>query len=193
MPENFFALRERICGLPHSSVEPFASPATVAGKCWHNANYIISRFGGSLAYGWALASTGPVPVSGCTLPPLYSRWINHVVWRDKNERLWEVTPHPDLFGSGAIARAAVFVADELARFDAASESACCTLPAVYIATRPEGEWTADCLNAAERCPLELQNFWLDRALYSVRQAGFKPTKWSIQRMEDKITDAWILA
>jgi hypothetical protein len=193
MPQNFFALRERICAMPHLSVQPFAVPVTVAGKCWHNATYVINRFGGSLAYGWALSSTGPVPVSGSKLPALYGRWINHVVWRDPSDRLWEVTPHADFFGSGITARAAIFVVDEYARFDTASEASCCPLPAVYIAMRPEGEWTADCLNAAERCPVELQAYWLDRALYSVRQAGFTPTNWRVDRMHDKINDAWILA
>lgn len=193
MLENFFTLRDRICTRTRVLAQPYPTTYAVAGKCWHNVNEIVRREGGSIAWGWALADTGPVPVSGCKLPSLYSRWINHVVWRDRDDTLWEVTPHPDLFGSGQQWGPAMFVADDLAAFEAATPERCTPLPAVYIALRPEGEWAADCLSQAERAPLSLQDEWLNRALRATQAAGFSPLHWRVERLQNRISDAWIMA
>jgi hypothetical protein len=193
MYDDFLALRARVSSLPHQTVQPRPHSAAIAGKCWHNTKMAVDLFGGSMQYGWAIANLGPVPVSGCKLPSLYSRWVNHIVWRDTEHVLWEVTPHTDVVHSGHSWRPTVFVADDAAQFEFASQEGCCPLPAIYIAVRPEGEWTADCLCQAERAPLNVQDQWLNRALLSTHFAGFSPVKWEVRRMYDKISDAWLFA
>src|SRR3954464_13521359 len=64
------------------------------GKCYNNVNEMVKRRGGEMAYGWALTDFGPHRCNGLgDPPPLYRRWLNHVVWRDTSGQLWEVTPN----------------------------------------------------------------------------------------------------
>jgi hypothetical protein len=190
---DFLSLRMRICASPRVSVSPHELQAAVHGKCWHNVGYAIAQFGGAYAYGWALNSVGPIALSGNQLPSLYSRWINHVVWRDQQNQLWEVTPHTDIMKAEQSWGTTIFVVDDNARFEVASQDACIPQPAVYIALRPEGEWTADCLSLAERAPRELQDGWLDRALHSIRRVGFSLANWRVERLNDRINDACLFA
>ena len=126
-------------------------------------------------------------------PPLYYRWVNHVVWRDRNGLLWEGTPIRDEIDRTTSWLPTTFVADENAEFVIASEEFCCPLPAVYVAARPEGEWTADCLCQLEQAGRSVQDLWLDRALFSLRQAGFEPTSRRVKRVGDILRNVWIYA
>lgn len=194
MSDDFLSLRIRISNAPRIALQPLPSPGAEPGRCYENVQRAIAKSGGSLQFGWAQADLGPIPVSGCQLPSLYSRWVNHAVWRDNANMLWEVTPNADLFRSGMAWRPTPFVADEAAKFEPSMVSDNYLLPSIYIAVRPEGEWTADCLCQAERAaPLDVQNLWLNRALFSLRQAGFAPLRWQVERLQNKICDAWLFA
>src|SRR5262245_23284387 len=61
-----------------------------SGKCYNNVQEMIHHHGGDFCYGWALTDFGPHRASGARMPPpLYRRWLNHVVWQDAGRRLWE--------------------------------------------------------------------------------------------------------
>jgi hypothetical protein len=193
MGGEFLSLRNRICTAPRESVPHLVLEGAVIGKCWHNASRVVTERGGSLVYGWALSGIGPLAMSGSVLLSLYSRWINHIVWADGDGKLWEVTPHSNAVGQDAVHNPTIFVRDDEARFIDASNERCSPRAAVYVAMRPEGEWTADCLCLAERVNGGEQDLWLDRALHSIRQGGFVPATWRVERMHDKIADAWLFA
>ena len=193
MCNDFLSLRQRICTASRLSISPFPLEGAISGKCWHNARLAVSLRGGSIALGWALSSAGPIAVSGKHLPLLYHRWINHVVWRDESQQLWEVTPHTRFPSGDEFWGPATFVEDARAEFVAATDEQCQPQPAVYFAACPEGEWTADCLCNAERAPLEAQDYWLNRAVWSVQRAGIASACWRVERMHDKIANAWITA
>jgi len=193
MRSDFLSLRVRICAAAQLSVFPFRLDGALSGKCWHNANLAIALHGGTMGLGWALSGVGPVGNSGERLPALYSRWVNHIVWRDENQQLWEVTPHLNFPTNEEFWGPVTFVEDAQAEFVVASMEECRPQPAVYFAACPEGEWTADCLCHAERAPFESQKYWLDRAAYSVQRAGMANASWRVERTNDKINDAWIFA
>src|SRR5205085_3422999 len=73
-------------------VPPFRWEGGRVGKCYNNIQEIVRRHGGGPVYGWALADFGPFRTNGSYPPPLYRRWLNHVVWRDRQRRMWEVSP-----------------------------------------------------------------------------------------------------
>ena len=132
-------------------------------------------------------------LAGPQRPPLYSRWVNHIVWRDTNGKLWEVTPHFELPSHREFWEPTVFIRDDESPFEVATDENCCPRPAIYAAVRVAGEWTADCLCQAERAPRETQDLWLDRALFSIRLAGFEASEWRVERVGDRISDAWLIA
>jgi len=174
-------------------VLPFEWQGAAGRTCWHHVRRVIEARGGDFAYGWALASFGPTILTDRQVPPLYSRWVNHVVWRDALDRLWEVTPVRDEFDCTRRWMPTTFIADAEARFEIATDETCCPQPAVYVAVRPEGECTADCLCEAERASPELQDLWLDRALDSIRETGLQPTNWRVKRVGQRLRDIWIVA
>src|SRR5262245_11077288 len=74
-------------------VRPLAWDDALTGKCYRNVRAMIDRHGGEAVFGWALTDYGPHRAFGGSEPPLYRRWLNHVVWRDPQGKLWEVTPN----------------------------------------------------------------------------------------------------
>ena len=193
MCEDFLAARIRLATSAAIVVEPFDECGSAGRTCWHHVRRVVETLGGEFAYGWALASVGPAVQSGSQFLPLYSRWVNHVLWCDPNGSLWEVTPVRDEVTSAATWMPTTFVPDNEAHFEIASDENCCPRPSVYFALRPEGEWTADCLCQAERASREAQDYWVARALHAIRKAGLVPTNWRLKRAGDKLRDIWIMA
>lgn len=186
-------MRVRLATSAAIAAEPFKLSQAVPSKCWQNVTKAIESNGGTHAYGWAFSGLGPSPACG-QIRPLYFRWCNHILWRDKNERLWEVTPSGKAFDIAKVELGATnFISDDEAQFEFVSAEVCCPQPAIYIAARPEGEWTADCLCQAERATNDAQDQWVARALYSIKQAGLMPTNWRVKRVGDKLRDIWIMA
>jgi hypothetical protein len=192
MCRDFLSMRVRLATSTAITAEPFESVHAAPGKCWQNVKQLIESRGGTFAYGWAFSGLGPIVLSGPQIPPLYSRWCNHVIWRDKDSRLWEVTPSGDPVDFKVALGATNFILDDEAQFEFISDDTYCPQPAVYIAARPEGEWISDCLCQAERAMGEAQNYWLARTLYSLKQVGFVPTNWRLNRIGDKLRDIWII-
>src|SRR5262245_30282427 len=74
------------------TVPPYPWEGAKVGKCYNNVKELIRLHGGDYCYGWALTDFGPHRCLGLREPPaLYRRWLNHVVWRDANGMLWEVS------------------------------------------------------------------------------------------------------
>jgi hypothetical protein len=193
MCDDFLSLRMKFVTSAVQVVQPFEWPGGVPSHCWNNVSKIVGQLGGSFAYGWALGYCGPSASSGRSIAPVYSRWVNHILWRDRNGQLWEVTPNRNLLDCEKFTwRSTYFLPDDKAQFEIASEETCCPNPAVYVALRPEGEWTADCLCQAERARRDAQDDWLNRALGSLQQAGFKPLDWKVERAGNMITNVWLL-
>src|SRR5262245_23338125 len=190
---DFLALRTRLASADALEVPPFAWHGADAGKCWQNVRTLVASLGGKFSYGWALGSAGPTVRATPQRMPLYYRWVNHVVWCDSNGQLWEVTPIRDEIDGNISWRPTDFVVDDQATFEFVSDEVCCPQPAIYVAVKPEGEWTADCLCHVERAAREVQEDWLERALYSIRQAGLEPESWRVKRVGDILRDVWIFA
>src|SRR5690349_6848485 len=125
MCPDFLSLRVRLGTSAAISAEVFASPSSAPGKCWQNVKQLIDLHGGTFVYGWAFAGLGPIAAFG-EVQPLYSRWCNHVLWRDKNDRLWEVTPSGDPVNVARVAFGpTIFILDDQATFEVATEGVCC--------------------------------------------------------------------
>jgi hypothetical protein len=193
MCDDFLSVRMKFTTPAVRLVAPFEWPGAVPSNCWNNVTEIVAQLGGSFAFGWALSYTGPCSSSGRKIAPLYSRWVNHVLWQDSNGLLWEITPHRTLSETEKFTWASTyFLPDEEARFKLATAETCEPQPSMYVALRPEGEWTADCLCHAERAPREMQECWLNRALSSLTQAGFVPVHCNVERAGDIITNVWLM-
>jgi hypothetical protein len=187
-------MRLRLATSAKIVVEPFIACGSAGSTCWHHVQQVIERLGGDFAYGWALANVGPTAPPGEQLTPLYSRWVNHVLWREPKGLLWEVTPVRDEVNCGLSWMPTVFIPDDDACFEIATDDICCPQPAVYVASSPEGEWASDCLCQAERASTrEAQDQWVARSLYALNQAGYMATSWRVKRVGDKLRDIWIMA
>jgi hypothetical protein len=188
MCDDFLSLRAKFASAGFGMVAAFEWPGAAPSNCWGNVKQIVAQFGGSFAYGWAFDFYGPWTQTGRQIAPLYSRWVNHVVWRDSNGVLWEVTPHRNLFDPKDWTWASTcFLPDDEAQFTIVSDEIGKPQPSLYIALQREGEWTADCLSLAERAPRAMQDGWLARALYSLKVAGLVPTDSQVERDRDTIT------
>src|SRR5689334_689762 len=95
MDRDFLSRRVRIASAEALTIHPIDSFNAAPGKCLENVKHLIAAFGGAAIYGWAFSGLEPISVSGTAMPPLYSRWCNHVIWQDNLGRLWEVTPSGD--------------------------------------------------------------------------------------------------
>jgi hypothetical protein len=194
MCRDFLSMRVRLATSAKIVVRPFTACGTVGGTCWHHVRKVIERLGGDFAYGWALSNLGPIAATSQELAPLYSRWVNHVLWREPTGLLWEVTPIRDEVTCAVRWMPTVFIPDEDACFENATDDICCPQPAVYVASSPEGEWASDCLCQAERANTrEAQDQWVARAIYAIKQAGYSATSWRVKRVGNNLRDIWIAA
>ena len=135
------------------------------GKCLKNVQEMIRQYGGRLCYGWALTDFGPHRASGSREPPpLYRRWLNHVVWCDAEGQLWEVSPNAVIDNhTETHFRDTEFEPDPEATFEIISDEQWFTRPSRYIAERPEGAIVAELLDRAQHSPKAQLNYWLSRA------------------------------
>jgi hypothetical protein len=189
---DYLSARVRLAASVAIVAEPFGSAGAVPGKCWHNVNQLIQSFGGTLVYGWGLGKPGPISMSCTQRPPLYARWVNHALWRDESGQLWEATPVSAELDHAITWEPTHFILDDDARFEIATDDICCPRAAVYVAVQPQGEWSADCLCQAERATRDSQDAWIERAVYSLRQAGLQPVSWRARRVGDKLRDISIV-
>jgi hypothetical protein len=193
MSADFIAARMKLAAAAVMVIEPLDVCDIPGGSCWHHVREVVGTLGGTFVYGWALGSPGPVNSSTTFVVPLYNRWVNHVLWRDSNGVLWEVTPFRNEIGRDTVWTPTHFIPDDDAQFEITSDEVCCPQPAVYVAVRPAGERAADCLCHAERAPREMQDHWVAQAMQSIEQAGFVAENWRLKRVGDMLRDILIVA
>jgi hypothetical protein len=176
--------------------QPLVWDGATPGKCLRNVQVLIERYGGEAVYGWALTDFGPHRALGGTQPPpLYRRWLNHVVWRDAQGKLWEATPSA-VIGSKSELRylATEILIDPEATFEYISEDEWYTRPTRYIPLRQEGILVTDLLTHAQYATDEkARNYWLREALAALTTAGFKPREWKVETVGERTGSIWLIA
>ena len=164
------------------------------GKCLTNVREMVLREGGEAVYGWALEH-GPLRQQGWYPPPLYCRWLHHVVWRDPAGTLWEVSPHIRFESDEGICFLPTqFYEDSQATFEADSQDDWCSLPCKYLALRPEGEQVAANLNLGQAAKTDAdRNHCIREALEGLRAAGFIPREWKVETVGQRTGTIWLIA
>jgi hypothetical protein len=164
------------------------------GKCLTNVQEMIRRHGGEAVCGWAI-EYGPLRFQAWYPPPLYSRWLHHVVWRDPAGELWEVSPHLTLGDmQGLRFLPTQFLVDEAAKFDVQSEDDWNSHPCRYVALRPEGEEVAKRLNRAQAAVTDdARTHWIKEALIGLATAGFVPREWKVETIGQRTGTIWLFA
>src|SRR5437868_6617785 len=176
--------------------QPLVWEGATAGKCFRNVQAMIDRHGGEAVYGWALTDLGPHRMLGETLPPpLYRRWLNHVVWRDAAEKLWEVTPNAVIGSKTELRFAATeLLIDPEATFEFISDDEWYTRPTRYIPLRQEGVLVTDLLTHAQYATDEqARMYWLREALAALPTAGFRPREWKVETIGERTGSIWLIA
>jgi hypothetical protein len=164
------------------------------GKCYLNVQEVIRRAGGAAVYGWALTDFGPHQLHGMKLPPLYRRWLNHVVWRDAHGQLWEVSPNAVIDNHDETQFVATeFLPDSEATFEFISEDEWYTRPTRYIPQRPEGALVTELLNRAQLASGNERNHLLGQALAALQLAGFRPREWKVECIGPRTGSIWLIA
>lgn len=179
----------RVVGVP-----PRPWSAARIGKCLLNVQEMIRQLGGEAACGWAI-DYGPLRLQGWYPPPLYSRWLNHVVWRDPQGALWEVTPHLNLSDmQSALFQSTQFFVDPAATFDIQSEEDWNARPCRYVALRSEGEEVVRRLNRAQAAiTSDVRTHWITEALAALTPAGFTPREWKVETVGHRTGTIWLVA
>jgi len=176
--------------------QPLVWEGANPGKCFRNVQAMIDRHGGEPVYGWALTDFGPHrALGGTNPPPLYRRWLNHVVWRDGQGKLWEVTPN-SVIGDKAELRflPTELLVDAEATFEFVSDHEWYTRPTRYIPLRQEGAVVTDLLTHAQYATDEqARNYWLREALASLQTAGFRPREWKVETIGERTGSIWLIA
>jgi hypothetical protein len=165
------------------------------GKCYSNVQSIIRQAGGEAVYGWALTDFGPHRITGGNQAPLYRRWLNHVVWRDAQGQLWEVSPNAVVgdFSQQHFA-ATEFLIEQEATFDVRSEEEWLTRPTRYLPLRPEGVRVTEMLTRAQHATdSPSRNYWLNEALASLQLVGFRPREWKVETIGNRTGSIWLIA
>lgn len=174
-------------------VPPAPWAAGKAGHCHDNVLEMMQRHGGEAVYGWALAEFGPLTDRGWRAPPLYRRWVNHVVWRDTLGRLWEVSP-----------RATVENHEEAGFQDTEFLPHSSAMPGQkalqdwfrtgtrYVPVRQEGTEAAKHLTLAQAAGShEEMVLAINNAVSAIGKAGFQPTKVVVQNIAGNTSSIWI--
>ena len=172
------------------TVPAFPEANGVPRKCHQNVAAVVNSLKGEFAFGWALSHIGPLLLSGEQKPPLYSRWVNHVVWRDPAGRLWEVTPHYEPENQARTTwRPTTFVPDDEAVFAGTSPRL-----AQYAAVRPEGEMVAHLLNLAQQSDGDQGRLHLLRmALAAIEPYGFRPKRCRVESIGSRTSSILLFA
>jgi hypothetical protein len=129
-------------------------------------------------------------LSGEQKSPLYSRWVNHVVWRDPAGSLWEVTPQYEPENQARTAwRPTTFIPDDEAVFAGTSPRL-----AKYAAVRPEGEMVAHLLNLAQQADGDQGRLHLLRmALAAIEPHGFRPKRCRVESIGSRTSSILLFA
>ena len=177
------------------SVPSMAVGGGKPGQCYFNVMEMISRHGGEPVFGWALCESGPSHTKNAYPPPLYQRWVNHVVWRDAAGLLWDVSPkvaaeNPDhLFFSPTD-----FLIDPSANFEHASAKERPRIHFRFVPVRHEGEEVTQFLTLAQSAKTQDEMLkWIQKAIRSVAMSGFQPRKAVIQSVNGETRNIWIYA
>lgn len=176
-------------------VPPAPWEGAKVGKCWNNVQAMIARHGGDAMYGWALTDFGPHRAFGGSEPPLYRRWLNHVVWRDPQGRLWEVTPNAVIDNHAERQFVTTeFLPDPDATFEFLAAEEWFTRPTRYVPLRPEGVLVTDLLTQAQHAVGDkARNYWLREALAALQLAGFRPREWKVETIGQRTGSIWLIA
>jgi hypothetical protein len=155
---------------------------------------MVRRHGGEICYGWALADFGPHRLSQAhEPPPLYRRSVNHVVWRNPQGELFEVTPGKFIIDQTK----AQFIATDFLPYPRTTTDVVSQYwfgqRSRYVALRQEGERVAELLNYAQTTSREDLPHCLKRALDALRDAGFQPHDWKVEAFGDRIGSIWLIA
>jgi len=165
------------------------------GKCFNNVQEMIRRLGGDFCYGWALTDLGPHRAGGGRQPPpLYRRWLNHVVWRDVIGQLWEVTPNAVIDNHSRTEFVTTeFIPDSQATFEHHSHQEWFTRPSQYIELRPEGIPVVNLLTRAQNATGDERTYLLQQALVALKAAGFQPREWKVELIGPRTGRIWLIA
>ena len=165
-----------------------------AGKCYTNVQDMIRQMGGQMCYGWALTDFGPHRSCGSqNPPPLYRRWLNHVVWRDPSGQFWEVTPNSVIGSPTELQfRDTEFVPDARAVFEIRPDGEWFTRHTQYVAVRPEGAHVTELLTQAQHSIDAAARHDLLRAA-ALQFAGFRPREWKIETIGQRTGSIWLIA
>jgi hypothetical protein len=172
------------------TVEPFPFDKAVPQKCYQNVKAVIERLGGGFAFGWALGYSGPLLVGDAQQAPLYSRWVNHVVWRDAAGALWEVTPHFEARNHARTSwRPTIFVLDDTAAFEG-----CNPQLAQHTPLRPEGELVVKLLNQAQRADSDQFRLQcLRMAFAALESQGYTPKECRVESIGSRTSNIVLIA
>jgi hypothetical protein len=155
---------------------------------------MVAERGGRLAYGWALADHGPLLIRKRPLQPLYSRWINHVVWTDHDGRLWEVTPHCEVSDHERTAwLPSIFLPDPEAAPRIGPDGLCDVKPARYFSLRSAGQAVVHCLNRLHIDGPWHEAWWLERSMRELEIVGLAPAYWRVERVAGRLNNVWLFA
>jgi hypothetical protein len=184
-------------GATHAlQVPPLASSEARVGKCYSNVMGAISKRGGQAVYGWAVTDFGPHRLSGSKTPaPLYRRWLNHVVWRDPQGKLWEVSPNAVVDDhSSPEFLPTEFIIDATATFEIIADDEWFTRPSRYLPMRPEGISVTDYLTRAQLAMDSRERYhWLGESLKALAAAGFRPREWKAEMVGERTGSIWLIA
>jgi|SRR5262245_30297358 len=169
-------------------VPPLPWKGAQAGRCYNNVLTMIQERGGEAAFGWLLCETGPLQLCGRRQPPLYRRWMNHVLWRDPSDNLWEVSPCEKNDPAAEFPFIAVtFLLDPAAKFEVQSDLDWITHPSRYEPLRPEGRPLTDFLVRAQNTyDPEERAGWLIKAFFALREAGYRPTEMRLDARSSRL-------
>jgi hypothetical protein len=182
--------------MTHSVIVPAVTWAGAkAGQCYRNVKEIVRQYGGTFAFGWALGEYGPTRLRFQSPPPLYRRWVNHVVWRDPRGQLWEVSPNVAVAKPDEVQFVNTeFSEDATAAFKPNSDGSWFLTTVRYVAVRPEGQDVAASLTQAQSADAQGDKlYWLERALTGLLTAGFSPTEWIMHSIGTKTGSIWLYA
>jgi hypothetical protein len=184
-------------GATHAlSVPPLETNQARVGKCYRNVMEAISEHGGQAVYGWAVTDFGPHRISGNNTPaPLYRRWLNHVVWRDPQGKLWEVSPNAVIDDhSSPEFLPTEFIIDAMATFEIIADDEWFTRPSRYVPLRPEGITVTDYLTKAQLAVDNGErNRCLGESLNALADAGFRPREWKVEMVGERTGSIWLIA
>jgi hypothetical protein len=178
------------------TAEPLPTADARVGKCYNNVLAALRQKGGQALYGWALTDLGPHRANGGQTPaPLYRRWLNHVVWRDPQGKVWEVSPNAvidDHRHSQFLPTE--FIPESNATFEIISEDEWYTRPSRYVPVRPEGIAVTQFLTKAQLAPTDQErNSWLSEALNALSAHGFTPREWKVEMIGRRTGSIWLIA